>query len=261
MTAQIHAVVSRTEWLESRKALLTKEKELTRRTDELARERREMPWVIIDKPYVFEGPNGKETLADLFGGKSQLAVYHFMMGPDWEEGCASCSFLADHFDGMVVHLAHRDVSLVVISRAPYEQIAAFQKRMGWKFKWVSSFGNDFNFDFHVSFTKDDIAKGNGFYNFEPGGFPIEEAPGISVFYKDEMGNVFHTYSSYARGGEVLLGTYSLLNLVPKGRDEEDLVFSMSWLRHHDKYDDNYVLDKAATYAPPKTIGSCCGGHS
>jgi predicted dithiol-disulfide oxidoreductase (DUF899 family) len=228
-------IVSREEWLAARKQHLSKEKEFTRLRDELSRQRRELPWVRVEKRYVFDGPDGKETLADLFDGRSQLIVVHFMFGPGWEEGCKSCSFRADHLDGALVHLAHRDVTLVVVSRAPLPQIEVFKKRMGWRFKWVSSYENDFNFDFHVSFTKDEMAKGKVYYNYDMREFPTEEASGTSVFYKDKMGNIFHTYSCYARGGDMLIGAYHYLDLVPKGRDEDALAFTMAWVRHHDRY--------------------------
>src|SRR5207249_1314297 len=193
-------VVSQAEWLAARKELLGKEKEFTRLRDELSRQRRELPWERVEKEYVFDGQNGKETLADLFDGKSQLTVYHFMFGPGWEEGCPSCSFISDHIDGSVVHLSHRDVTLMAVSRAPLSQIEAFRKRMGWRFKWVSSNGNDFNFDYHVSFTKDEMAKGDVYYNYEMQKFGSEEAPGVSVFYRDATGGIFHTYSAYAQIG-------------------------------------------------------------
>jgi predicted dithiol-disulfide oxidoreductase (DUF899 family) len=228
-------IVSETEWLEERKKLLIREKEFTRLGDGLSAEKRKLPWVKVGKEYVFNGPRGKETLAELFADRSQLIVYHFMFGPDWEEGCPVCSMVADNFDANAVHLAQRDVSLVVVSRARLSQIEAFKKRMGWKFKWLSSYENDFNHDYRVSFTDDDVAKGN-YYNFGTSGFPREEAPGLSVFYKDESGNIFHTYSCYARGGEFLIGPYSYLDLVPKGRDEAGLPFAMAWVRHHDRYE-------------------------
>jgi len=232
-----HKIVSREKWLEARKAHLAKEKEFTRLRDELSRQRRELPWVKVEKNYVFDGPKGKETLADLFDGRGQLIVYHFMLGPGWKEGCKSCSFVSDHIDGAVVHLAQRDVTLLAISRAPLPEIEAFKKRMGWRFKWVSSYGNDFNFDYHVSFTKDEMAKGKVYYNYEMQEFGSEEGPGVSVFYKDGAGDIFHTYSSYARGLDMLVGAYNYLDLVPKGRDEDALSFTMAWVRHHDKYGD------------------------
>ncbi len=240
---QPHKVVSEQEWLAARKAHLAKEKEFTRARDELSRQRRALPWVKVEKPYVFDGPRGKETLADLFDGRSQLIVYHFMFGPGWEQGCPSCSFLADHFDGAVVHLAHRDVTLLAVSRAPLPQIEAFKRRMGWRFKWVSSYGNDFNRDYHVSFTTDEMAQGKVNYNYEMREFGSEEAPGASVFYKDAAGDVFHTYSSYARGLDMLLGAYHYLDLVPKGRDEDALAYTMAWVRHHDRYDDGRVVGR------------------
>ena len=230
-------VVSQDEWLAARKQHLQKEKEFTRLRDKLSAERRELPWVKVEKNYVFDTPKGKETLADLFAGRSQVIVYHFMFGPDWEQGCPSCSFLSDHTDGGTIHLAHRDVTFVVVSRAPLAKIEAFKKRMGWHFKWVSSYGNDFNFDYHVSFTKDEMTKGKVYYNYEMTNFSSEEAPGISVFYKNESGDIFHTYSAYARGLDMLVGAYNYLDLVPKGRDEAELPWTMAWVRHHDKYDD------------------------
>lgn len=232
-----HPVVSRDEWLAARKRLLTKEKEFTRLRDQLSAERRALPWVRVDKPYAFEGPNGQEALADLFDGHSQLIVYHFMHGPGWEQGCPSCSFLADHIDGATTHLAHRDVTLLAVSRAPLAEIEPFKKRMGWRFKWVSSYGSDFNRDFHVSFSPDEMAKGEVFYNYRMTDFPSEEAPGVSVFFKDDSGEVFHTYSAYARGLDILAGTYNYLDLVPKGRDEADLPYTMAWIRHHDRYEE------------------------
>jgi predicted dithiol-disulfide oxidoreductase (DUF899 family) len=251
-----HKVVSQAEWLAARKAHLENEKKFTKARDELSRQRRELPWVKVEKNYVFDGPNGRETLAELFGGRSQLIVYHFMLGPDWEQGCPSCSYLADHFDGAAIHLAQRDVTFVVISRAPFAQIQKFQQRMGWRFKWVSSFGNDFNFDYHVSFTKDDMAKGETYYNYAIGKFPSEEAPGASVFYKDSTGDIFHTYSTYGRGLDMLIGAYHFLDLAPKGRDEDGLAWSMAWVRHHDRYD-GAAVDSAATYQQPKIAPACC----
>ena len=245
-------VVSQTEWLAARKELLSKEKEFTRMRDELSRQRRELPWEKVEKAYVFEGQNGKETLADLFGGRSQLIVYHFMLGPGWQEGCPSCSFISDHIDGSVVHLAARDVRLLVVSRAPLPQIEAFQKRMGWRFKWVSSFGSDFNYDYQVSATKEELAKGQVYYNYTMQQFPSEERPGTSVFYKDAAGNIFHTYSSYGRGLDILIGAYNWLDLVPKGRDEEGLQHGMAWVRHHDKYIDGQIVDPARPYSQPKS---------
>jgi predicted dithiol-disulfide oxidoreductase (DUF899 family) len=229
-----HSIVSQNEWLTARKALLAKEKEFTKTRDQLSTARRALPWVKIEKKYVFDG-SGKETLSDLFGGKSQLIVYHFMLGPGWKQGCPSCSFLADHFDGAVIHLAQRDVTLLVVSRAPLAEIEAYKKRMGWKFKWVSSFGNDFNHDLHVSFTPEEKARGKVDYNYSLTEFPSEEAPGLSAFLKNDTGEIFHTYSSYARGLDMLVGTYNFLDLAPKGRDEDALPWSMAWVRRHDEY--------------------------
>jgi len=228
-------IVSADQWLVARKQLLAKEKELTRRRDELARERRALPWVRIEKPYAFEGAAGKQTLSDLFAGRSQLAVYHFMLGPGWKEGCPSCSLLSDHLDGTLPHLAARDVTLAAVSRAPYAEILPFKQRMGWHFDWVSSHDSDFNRDFHVSFSKEELHSGAFDYNYGKNGFPSEEAPGISVFAKDDSGAVFHTYSAYARGGEPLIAAYYILDMVPKGRNEEGLPWPMAWVRHHDRY--------------------------
>jgi predicted dithiol-disulfide oxidoreductase (DUF899 family) len=229
-----HAIASQDEWLAARKALLAKEKEFTKARDQLSAARRALPWVKIDKPYTFDTASGKQSLADLFDGRGQLIIYHFMLGPGWKDGCPSCSFLADHFDGAVAHLAQRDVTLVVVSRAPLAEIEAYKKRMGWKFKWVSSYGDDFNHDFHVSFTKEETEKGAE-YNYAIGKIPSEELPGLSAFIKDG-GAVFHTYSSYARGLETLVGTYNFLDLAPKGRDEDALPWTMAWVRRHDEYE-------------------------
>jgi len=228
-------IVSAEQWLAERTQLLEKEKELTRQRDLLAAERRALPWVRVEKTYAFEGPSGKQTLSELFGGSSQLVVYHFMLGPGWQEGCPSCSLLCDHLDGSRVHLAARDVALAVVSSAPYPEIAAFQRRMGWRFHWVSSQGSDFNLDYHVSFSKQEVATGTSYYNYGRTSFPGQEAPGTSVFARDETGALFHTYSSYARGGEPLIGAYHLLDMVPKGRNEEGLPWPMAWVRHHDEY--------------------------
>jgi predicted dithiol-disulfide oxidoreductase (DUF899 family) len=232
-----HEIVSPEKWAAKRIELLKKEKEFTRLGDQLSAEKRNLPWVRVRKEYVFDGPDGKETLADLFSGRSQLIVYHFMFGPEWEQGCPTCSLVADNFDANIVHLAHRDVTLTVVSRARLSQIEAFKQRMGWRFKWVSSYGNDFNHDYGVSFTSEEMANGNH-YNYDTSGFPSDEAPGISVFYKNETGEILHTYSSYARGPEFLVSAYSFLDLVPKGRDEGGLAFTMAWIRHHDRYTDD-----------------------
>jgi predicted dithiol-disulfide oxidoreductase (DUF899 family) len=230
-----HRVVSRNQWTEARKALLAKEKEFTRLRDQLSRERRELPWVRVDKEYAFEGASGKKTLTELFEGRGQLIVYHFMFDPSWEEGCPSCSFWADNFSGIIVHLNQRDVSLVAISRAPFAQLAVFQKRVGWSFEWVSSFGTDFNTDYHVSSTPKQLAQGEVVYNYAPRKTSMSELPGISVFCKAPDGTIFHTYSCYARGLDMLNVAYHYLDLVPKGRDEEGLSRPMAWVRHHDAY--------------------------
>ncbi|MFC0399082.1 DUF899 domain-containing protein [Paraburkholderia rhizosphaerae] len=230
-----HKIVSQEEWLAAHRAHLAEEKALTHARDALSRKRRELPWVKVDKTYTFDTAQGRKTLSDLFDGRSQLIVYHFMMGPDWAEGCPGCSFLSDHVDGALVHLAQRDVAYVAVSRAPLEKIDAFKKRMGWKFRWVSSLGSDFNYDYFVSFTPEQRAKGKLFYNFTTIDSEMDELPGMSVFYKDETGDIFHTYSSYGRGGEPMIGTYTWLDLTPKGRDETHGM--MDWMRHHDRYDE------------------------
>ncbi len=247
-------VVSKAEWLAARKELLTKEKEFTRLRDELSRRRRELPWEKVDKNYSFDTPAGKQTLADLFDGRSQLVVYHFMLGPGWKEGCPSCSFLADTFDGARVHMAQRDVTFAVVSRAPLPEIQTFQKRMGWQFPWVSSFGSDFNFDYQVSSSKDEQATGKVYYNYEVKDFPSEELPGLSVFYKNEPGEIFHTYSTYMRGLDILLTAYNVIDLTPKGRNEDGLTFPMAWVRHHDRYGDNRLFDAKKLASTPVKAG-------
>ena len=242
-----HPVVPKDRWLAERKALLVREKELTRLSDQIARERRALPWVRIEKNYVFDAPQGRRMLAELFENRRQLMVQHFMLGPGWEQGCPSCSFMADHTDGMNLHLAQRNVALVAVSRAPLVEIERFRQRMGWQFKWVSSFGTDFNHDFGVSFTPEQRATGTVSYNYGVQPFESEEMPGISVFYKGEAGEVFHTYSAYRRGVEAMMGTYELLDLTPMGRDEDKLSFSMAWIRHHDRYEPE-PLAKAAPQA-------------
>jgi predicted dithiol-disulfide oxidoreductase (DUF899 family) len=231
---ETHKAVSREQWIEARTRLLAKEKELTRLCDELSRERRELPWVRVTKPYVFDAPNGQETLADLFEGRSQLIVYHFMFGPDWKDGCKSCSFWADNFERNVVHLKQRDVTLIAVSRAPLEKLEAFKARMGWTFKWVSSTGNDFNFDYHVSFKPDELGQGPRYYNYAWAKSSMAELPGISVFYRDADGTIFHTYSCYARGLDMMNAAYHYLDLVPKGRDETG-DHKMAWVRYRDSY--------------------------
>jgi predicted dithiol-disulfide oxidoreductase (DUF899 family) len=229
-------VVSREEWITARKALLHKEKEFTRLRDQLSAARRALPWVKVEKSYEFDGPNGKETLADLFAGKSQLIVKHFMFGPDWTEGCVGCSFELDHTLGALLHIEHHDVAYAVVSRAPLAKTEPFRRRMGWHVKWVSSYSSDFNFDFHVSFTPEQIANGTAFYNYQAGASVIDEMSGRSVFYKDAAGQIFHTYSSFARGGELFLGSYAFLDITPKGRNETKNGNLTDWVRHHDRYD-------------------------
>jgi predicted dithiol-disulfide oxidoreductase (DUF899 family) len=231
MTA--HAIASREEWLKARKVLLAEEKALTHARDRLSAKRRQLPWVKLDKNYVFDGLRGRESLADLFEGRSQLVIYHFMFGPDWPQGCPSCSFLADHIDGANQHLRQHDVTLTVASRAPWAKIEAFKKRMGWQFHWVSSAPSDFNVDFHVSFTEKDKAKGKVTYNFETIDYMFDELPGASVFHRNDKGEIFHTYSSYGRGLDLMLGAYNWLDITPKGRNEKH---GMEWVRHHDRYD-------------------------
>jgi len=241
-----HAVVSPAEWLVARKALLAKEKELTRRRDELNKARLALPWVKVEKNYVFDAPEGKVALADLFDGRSQLIVQHFMWRADQGQGCVGCSFEADHVDGALPHLEHHDVSYVRISRAPLADIEAFRRRMGWHARWASSWDSDFNYDFHVSFTKEELAKGEVYYNYRMTEASIEELPGLSVFYKDDAGNIFHTYSSYGRGNEEVIGTYMYLDVAPKGRNEEN---GMDWVRHHDRY------------AKVEPVDSCCASEA
>jgi predicted dithiol-disulfide oxidoreductase (DUF899 family) len=229
-----HKIVSEAEWTDARKKLLAQEKELTHLYEKIAEERRALPWVKVEKEYTFDTPDGRKSLSDLFGGRSQLIVYHFMFGPDWEAGCVGCSFLSDHVDGANQHLKHHDVTYVAVSRAPLEKLAAYKKRMGWKFPWVSSAGSDFNYDYHVSFTKDEVAKGKAFYNFEMADIgKMEDLHGTSVFIKGAEGAIYHTYSAYARGDERSLGTYMWLDITPKGRDETG---PMNWVKRHDEYE-------------------------
>ena len=228
-----HKIVSRKDWLAARKALLTKEKKFTRLRDQLSKERRQLPWVKVDKDYVFDGPEGKETLLELFDGRSQLIVYHFMFGPDWDAGCKHCSFWADNFDRIIVHLNHRDVTMVAASRAPCGKLEKYKKRMGWNFKWVSSGNTDFNFDYHVSFTPEEEAKKKASFNYKIQDPDSSDREGASVFFKDDKGNLFHTYSTYARGIDMVNAAYHYLDLVPKGRDEGKS--GPSWLCRHDEY--------------------------
>lgn len=244
-----YRIVSRNEWIAERKAFLAREKQLTRLRDEVARERRALPWMRIDKDYVFDTPAGRRSLSQLFDGRRQLLVQHFMLGPGWEEGCPSCSYMADHSDGMNVHLAHRDVTLVAVSRAPLPEIERFRRRMGWQFAWVSSYGSDFNYDFGVSFTPEAVASDTCHYNYGTSPHSYDELPGISVFIKDDADAVFHTYSTYARGVEVMMGTYNMLDLTPQGRGEREVDNKMEWVRHHDRYEPAPLVEK--------TAGSCC----
>ena len=241
-------VVSQEEWLTARKALLAKEKEATHLRDKINAERLALPWVKVEKEYTFDTSKGKKTLADLFDGRSQLIVYHFMLGPGWAAGCPGCSFLVDHIDGALPHLNHHDVTLTAVSRAPLAEIGAYKTRMGWQFPWVSAFGSDFNYDYHVSFTKEDLASGKAVYNFTEAPVPAEpadsELPGLSSFYKDEAGTIFHTYSSYGRGPEELIGTLMILDRAPKGRNESS---TMNFVRRHDEYE-----------AAPKAHDCCAG---
>ena len=229
-----HKIVPQDEWLKARKALLAKEKEFTKTRDALSSARRDLPWTLIEKNYVFDGPNGKETLSDLFGGKSQLIVYHFMFGPGWEEGCEHCSFWADHFDSVNIHIGQRDTTFVVISRAPLKEIEPFKKRMGWRFKWVSSFDTDFNFDLKVSFTPEQLKNGTAIYNYAKLDVEIDQREGVRAFYRDQNGDIYHTYSSYARGIDLMNTTYNFLDLTAKGRDENPDA-TQNWVRYHDEY--------------------------
>ncbi len=252
-----HQVVSHDEWTEARKTLLTEEKAMTRQQDELSRKQRALPWEKVEEKYIFDTPQGKKTLAQLFDGRSQLVVYHFMLGPNWEEGCPSCSYLADHFDGIPPHINQRDATFMVVSHAPLAKIQEFKQRMGWRFPWVSSYGTNFNHDYQVSFTKEDRVDGKVYYNYVMQEFPSDEAPGLSIFYRDAAGNVFHTYSTYGRGLDQLVGTYTLLDLVPKGRDEGGLQNTMSWVKHHDKYVDNRPVELRTQFAKVEESHASC----
>lgn len=254
-----HAVVSSKQWLEARKALLVKEKELTRLRDAVNSQRRELPWVKVEKNYAFDTPEGKVTLSDLFDGRSQLIVQHFMLGPGWKEGCVGCSFKSDHIDGTLAHLEHHDVSLVSVSRAPLEEIEAFKERMGWRFRWVSSYNSDFNYDFHVSFRPEDIKNGKVFHNYAMQDFLSEELSGDSVFYKDENGDIFHTYSTHGRGDESFVSTYMYLDIAPKGRNETGPRKNLTdWVRHHDRYEASGTVNEQGRYVAAKKEASPCG---
>ncbi len=240
-----HPVVSGEEWLTARKELLRTEKELSRLRDELTQQRRNLPWEKIEKDYTFDGSHGKLTLSDLFGSNSQLLVYHFMFGPDWKDGCKICSMLADHYDPLIVHLKARDVTLATVSRAPIETLESYKQSMGWSFEWASSINSDFNQDFGVTFTQEEMDESRMNYNYQVGRFPSTECPGISSFVRNQQGQIFRTYSAYARGLENLLGIYNYLDLVPKGRDKAELPYGMAWVRHHDRYDDDSFVDPYA----------------
>jgi predicted dithiol-disulfide oxidoreductase (DUF899 family) len=251
-------IVSREDWLRARQELLVEEKQLTRQRDEIDRRRRELPWVRVEKNYVFDGPQGQETLADLFAGRTQLIISHFMFGPGWTEGCVGCSFRSDHVEGALVHLEHHDVSLVTISRAPLAEIEAFKQRMGWRFRWLSSNHTDFNRDYRVSFTEEEIRTGKVGYNYELRDFVSEELSGISVFYRHESGDIFHTYSTYGRGDEMLVTTYMYLDLTPRGRNETGPRYNLTdWVRHHDRYDRAGSVDATGRYLAA-TPQACCG---
>ena len=248
-------VVSRAEWVAARKELLLKEKQLTRQRDEIDRQRRALPWVKVEKNYIFDGPSGQQSLADLFANRSQLIVSHFMLGPGWKEGCVGCSFRSDHVDGALAHLQHHDVSLVTISRAPLAEIEAFKKRMGWRFPWLSSYGSDFNYDYQVSFAKEE--GGKVYYNYDQRDFASEELSGLSVFYQDEGGDIFHTYSTYGRGDEMVDTTYMYLDLTPKGRNETGPHYNLGdWVRHHDRYDVAGVVDAGGRFIAADSSCKC-----
>src|SRR4051812_10520827 len=247
-------IVTQAEWLKARKAHLAREKAFTKERDALSAAQRELPWVKVDHNYVFDGPDGKVTLEELFDGRSQLLVYHFMFDPEWTQGCKSCSLLADHYNPSVIHLHHRDTTLVTVSRAPIEKIQAFRQRMGWTFPWVSSFASDFNRDFNVSFTEQELASESSVYNYVSKPYPISELPGMSVFIKDADGNIYHTYSTYARGLDMFLGVYHLLDITPRGRHEEDAP-DMAWVRHHDRYEDANFVDPWVEHAQRKASKS------
>lgn len=255
MQAQ-HPVVSRSEWIAARKALLEKEKEQTRLRDRLAEERRALPWVKVDKTYMFDTPTGKRSLADLFEGRSQLLIKHFMLAPGQLEGCVGCSFESDHIDATLRHLDHTDVKFVCVARAPLAEIEAFRKRMGWRFDWVSSHGSDFNYDFNASFTPDEIESGEAEYNYRKSKLPLEDLSGFTVFAKNGKGEVFHTYAAFGRGAEEVLGTYMLMDLTPKGRNEGDGNLT-AWVRHHDRYGAEGHVSPVGRWVPA-TAKSCCG---
>jgi predicted dithiol-disulfide oxidoreductase (DUF899 family) len=250
--------VSRAEWLAARKELLVKEKQLTRQRDEIDQQRRALPWVKVEKSYTFDGPDGQRALADLFDGRSQLIVSHFMFGPGWKEGCVGCSFRSDHVDGGLAHLEHHDVSFVTISRAPLAEIEAFRHRMGWRFRWLSSYGSDFNYDYRVSFSKEEVATGKIDYNYGSSRFLSEEMSGLSVFYMEDTGDIFHTYSTFGRGDEMVDTTYMYLDLTPKGRNETGPHYNLGdWVRHHDRYGVAGVVDSGGRFVASQPVESSC----
>ncbi|WP_119304189.1 DUF899 domain-containing protein [Dongia deserti] len=257
-----HRIVSRDQWLQERTAFLAKEKELTKLRDRLSEERRALPWVKVEKSYVFDTPDGKKTLADLFDGRSQLIIKHFMLAPGQKEGCVGCSFESDHAQAALVHLENHDVSYVAVARAPLAEIEAFQKRMGWSFRWVSSFGSDFNYDFNVSFTPSQLANGTAFYNYRAGPVPLEDLSGLSVFYKDEKGSIYHTYSTFGRGAEERLGTYVFLDITPNGRNETGPSHTLAdWVRHHDRYGAPGHVSAVGRWVPAEQGAACCHGNA
>ena len=256
-----HEVVTRDHWIAERRRLLEREKALTRLGDQVARERQTLPWVRMDKPYVFETPSGPRGLGELFGPHRRLIVQHLMFGPGWEAACKSCSFMADHTAPALPHLAARGVGFVAVSRAPLAELARFKARMGWRFDWVSSFGSDFNRDFQASFTPEERTRGDVFYNFTTQPFPQDEAPGISVFAKAPDGTVYLTYSTYGRGVELMMHTYRFLDLLPEGRDEADLPYTMAWVKHHDRYEEAPVVAPAAAPVAGPVVGGCCSSRN
>lgn len=255
-----HEIVSRDRWLEARKVLLAEEKEMTRLRDRIAEKRRALPWVQLKKVYVFDTPNGHKSLSDLFEDRSQLIVKHFMLAPGQADPCVGCSFEVDHIDGVLAHIEHHDVSYVAVARAPLAEIEAVKKRMDWRFRWVSSFGSDFNYDFGVSFTPEQVAAGTAFYNYRETDVPLEDLSGLSVFYKDERGAIYHTYSAFGRGGEEVLGAYMYLDLTPKGRNENGPNFDLTdWVRHRDRYGAEGRVNATGRWEPAGKTDCCHSG--
>jgi predicted dithiol-disulfide oxidoreductase (DUF899 family) len=255
-----HEIVSRDRWLEARKALLAEEKEMTRLRDRIAEKRRALPWVQLKKDYVFDTPNGHKSLSDLFERRSQLIVKHFMLAPGQADPCVGCSFEVDHIDGVLAHIEHHDVRYVAVARAPLAEIEAVKKRLDWRFRWVSSFGSDFNYDFGVSFTPEQVAAGTAFYNYRETDVPLEDLSGLSVFYKDERGAIYHTYSAFGRGGEEVLGTYMYLDLTPKGRNENGPNFDLTdWVRHRDRYGADGRVNATGRWEPTGKTDCCHSG--